>query len=220
MTIILIALNVLMFLLESLAGGSEDIRVALRFGAYYAPYVLGDGEWYRLFTSVFLHFGPEHLGSNMLSLYVLGSFVEQYFGRIRYLVIYLVSGLCGNLLVMGIDIARWNAAGLSALGPAAAVNTSVYGSFRVSAGASGAICGLLGVFLVFALMPRMKRLFPMRRVLISVLLVLAPGFSDRSISMTAHIGGLIGGFLITLLICFLRAGAGQKGALQQNGPDD
>ena len=112
MTIILIALNVLMFLLESLAGGSEDIRVALRFGAYYAPYVLGDGEWYRLFTSVFLHFGPEHLGSNMLSLYVLGSFVEQYFGRLRYLVIYLISGLCGNLLVMGIDMARWNAAGL------------------------------------------------------------------------------------------------------------
>ena len=189
MTIVLIALNVLVFILETLAGGSEDISVALRFGAYSAPAVLGNGEWYRLFTAMFLHFGPEHLGSNMISLYVLGSFVERCFGRIRCLVIYLFSGLAGNLLVLGLDSMRW---------PAMA-------DYSVAAGASGAICGLLGVFLVFALLPGMKRLFPMRRVLFSVLLVLAPGFSDRSISMTAHIGGLIGGFLITWPVYFITA---------------
>ena len=187
MTIALIVLNVLVFLLETMAGGSEDISVALRFGAYSAPAVLGDGEWYRLFTAMFLHFGPEHLGSNMISLYVLGSFVERCFGRVRFLVIYLFSGLTGNLLVLGLDLLKWRAS---------------VPDYSVAAGASGAICGLLGVFLVFALLPRMKQMFPLRRVMFSVLLVLAPGLSDHTISMTAHIGGLIGGFLITWPIYF------------------
>ena len=184
MTYILIAVNVLVFLLEAAAGGSEDIDVAVRFGAYVMPLVRDRGEWYRLFTAMFLHFGPEHLGSNMISLFALGSFVERCFGKVRFLVIYLVSGLAGNLLVYVTDI------------------LSGAGGTAVSAGASGAICGLLGVFIVFALLPQMKGMFPMKRVLIAVLLVLAPGLSDGSINMTAHIGGLIGGFLITWPVYF------------------
>ncbi|MBQ9420327.1 MAG: rhomboid family intramembrane serine protease [Lachnospiraceae bacterium] len=184
MTYILIAVNVLVFLLEAAAGGSEDVDVAIRFGAYVMPLVRDRGEWYRLFTAMFLHFGPEHLGSNMISLFALGSFVERCFGKVRFLVIYLVSGLAGNLLVYVTDI------------------LSGAGGTAVSAGASGAICGLLGVFIVFALLPQMKGMFPMKRVLIAVLLVLAPGLSDGSINMTAHIGGLIGGFLITWPVYF------------------
>ncbi len=184
MTYILIAVNVLVFLLEAAAGGSEDVDVAIRFGAYVMPLVRDRGEWYRLFTAMFLHFGPEHLGSNMISLFALGSFVERCFGKVRFLVIYLVSGLAGNLLVYFTDV------------------LSGTGGTAVSAGASGAICGLLGVFIVFALLPQMKGMFPMKRVLIAVLLVLAPGLSDGSINMTAHIGGLIGGFLITWPVYF------------------
>ena len=196
MTIALIVINVLVFLLESAAGGSEDLQVALRFGAYSTEAVLGNGEWYRLFTSMFLHFGPEHLGSNMISLYALGSFVEQIFGKVRYLVIYLFSGIAGNLLVLGADIFKLNTFGRTDL--------------TVAAGASGAICGLLGVFLVLALLPEVKRMFPLRRVLFSVLLVLAPGLSDHTISMTAHVGGLIGGFLITWPV-YLLMKAGRSG---------
>ena len=184
MTYILIAVNVLVFLAETAAGGSEDIGVAIRFGAYAAPLVKDEGEWYRLFTAMFVHFGPEHLGSNMISLFALGSFVEKIFGKIRFLVIYLFSGLAGNLLVCYMDIMG---------GPDTAA---------VSAGASGAICGLLGVFIVFALLPQMKGMFPMKRVLIAILLMLAPGLSDGSINMTAHVGGLIGGFLITWPVYF------------------
>ena len=178
-TILLIAANVLMFLLESASGGSENTRVAMRFGAYYYPALKEGGEWYRLLTSMFLHFGPEHLGGNMVSLYVLGSFVERTFGKVRFLVIYLFSGLAGNLLVYAAD----------SLAPAE--------SWAISAGASGAICGLMGVFLVLALLPRMKGMFPLRRVLIAVLLTLAPGFTDGSINLLAHLGGMLGGFVIT-----------------------
>ncbi|MBP3718864.1 MAG: rhomboid family intramembrane serine protease, partial [Eubacterium sp.] len=68
MTISLIVINVLIFLIETVAGGSESTEVALKFGAQYAPYVIGEGEWYRTFTSMFVHFGIEHIFGNMIAL--------------------------------------------------------------------------------------------------------------------------------------------------------
>lgn len=153
--------------------------MAVRFGALYTPFVLRYGEYYRLLTAMFLHFGIDHLGSNMISLFVLGSYVESYFGRIRFLFIYFIAGLCGNVLTLFMDF-------LSGAEPA------------LSAGASGAICGLLGVFIVFAMTPGIRRYFPMKRVLFGIIFSLAPGLGNEEISLRAHIGGLIGGFLTAL----------------------
>lgn len=179
-TAVLIVINVLLFLLENILGaGSEDAETALRFGALFVPYVKMRGEYYRLFTAMFLHFGPEHLGSNMLSLYIMGAYVEKAMGKARYLVIYLFSGLCGNILVYFQEMLTQD--------------------YALSAGASGAICGLLGVFFLFAVVPGLKRVFPLKRVLLAVALTLAPGLGDGSINMTAHVGGLIGGFIATAL---------------------
>ena len=180
----LIAINVVVFLVETLAGGSEDIETALRFGALYLPLLTGNGEWWRLFTSMFLHFGIRHLGSNMLALFALGPNVEIYFGRRRYLLIYFFSGICGGLLTIASSLY---------LNPASAETS-------VSAGASGAIFGLLGTYIVIAMTPRLRRAFPLRRVLLSVLISLYPALVDSSISMTAHVGGLIGGFLLSLIL--------------------
>ncbi len=178
-TYVLIGINFLIYVLETIAGGSQETEVAVAFGAFYTPFVVIYHEYYRLVTAMFLHFGIDHLGSNMVSLFVLGPYVEKYFGRVRFLFIYFIAGLCGNVLTLFMDF-------LPGAEPA------------LSAGASGAICGLLGVFIVFAMTPGIRRYFPMKRVLFGIVFSLAPGLGNAEISLRAHVGGLIGGFLTAL----------------------
>ena len=137
------------------------------------PALVAEGEAWRLVSSVFLHSGVVHLGFNMLSLYFLGSFVEEAFGRSRMLVLYLLSGVSGGLAYL------------------------YFGGFNAPAvGASGAIFGLLGGVLGYALR---RGTFSWQNPLIRQLLILLAlnlylGFSIPNISNTAHLGGLAGGF--------------------------
>lgn len=143
------------------------------------PALVAQGEWWRLLSSMFLHSGAVHLGLNMLSLYFLGSFVEAAFGRGRFLALYLLSGLSGGLAYL------------------------YFGGFDVPAvGASGAIFGLLGGVLGYALR---RGTFSWQNPLIRQLLILLAlnlyiGFSVPNISNTAHLGGLAGGFAFGWLI--------------------
>lgn len=164
-----------------MAGGSLNRETALRFGAMYPPSVK-KGEWYRLFTAMFLHFGFLHLMCNMYSLYNLGPGLEHFLGLPLFLVLYVVSGLSGNILSYAVEIRR--------------------GRSNLSAGASGAIFGLLGAYLLFALLPGYGgvSLYGILRVLaINVVYTL----SNRSINAMAHLGGLIGGILTTLLFLLI-----------------
>ena len=172
----LIVVNIIVFVIELMMGGFDHTSGAIRYGALYTPLVIGQGEWYRVVTACFLHFGAHHLGMNMISLYAIGPYAELYYGKIRYLIIYMLSGIGGNFLTMLVE--------------------SMTGRFALSAGASGAICGLMGVLVIFAFIPGLKRIFPARRVLGAVVLMLLPGITDRSISLTAHLGGLISGIII------------------------
>ena len=99
----------------------------LEHGACYTPYVLEHHEYYRLFTCMFLHFGIQHLIGNMLVLIFLGDTLEQTVGKIRYLIIYILGGLAGNLLSMYHSIQTQD--------------------FAVSAGASGAIFAVVGALI-------------------------------------------------------------------------
>lgn len=175
-TISLVTANVIVFCLELFAGGSEDPAVALKAGALYVPLVLEEGQWFRLISSMFIHFGSQHLGSNMISLFAIGPYVEAYFGRWRYLILYFVSGLGGGLLTMAVEM--------------------ITGRFALSAGASGAIFGLLAVLIIFAMTPGLRRFFPKSRVAAAVLFSLLPGLTEEGISMTAHLGGLVTGFIL------------------------
>jgi rhomboid protease GluP len=143
------------------------------------PALVAQGEAWRLLSSVFLHSGAVHLGFNMISLYFLGSFVEVAFGRARFLALYLLSGLAGGLAYL------------------------YFGDFNAPAvGASGAIFGLLGGILGYALR---QGTFSWQNPLIRQLLILLAlnlyiGFSVPNISNTAHLGGLAGGFVFGWLI--------------------
>src|SRR5699024_3481221 len=126
----MVLLNILVFVVLEFWGNTEDPGFMLGHGASFVPLIVERGEYYRLFTSMFLHFGIEHLFNNMLVLIFLGDMLEKLAGKWRYLLIYLLGGLGGNLLSLAMELRS--------------------GEFAVSAGASGAIFAVIGalVFLV------------------------------------------------------------------------
>ncbi|MFC4276350.1 rhomboid family intramembrane serine protease [Achromobacter aloeverae] len=150
------------------------------WGANVPPLTLS-GEYWRLFTSMFLHVGFAHLAMNMLALWSLGLVLEPRMRWPVFLGIYLLSGLCGSLTT-----ALWNR-----------------GELMISCGASGAILGLFGAALAYALRDRRSgRLhFPVRNLLMSLVLTFGAG-TVFSIDNAAHAGGLVCGFLLALVALY------------------
>lgn len=177
----LIAINVLVFFLLSLRGDTESGYFMLQYGAMYEPLVTDGHEYYRLITSLFLHFGIQHLLNNMVMLGALGYQLENEIGRIKFLLIYFISGIGGNLCSL-----YWNVS---------------HGEQVISAGASGAIFGLMGalLYIVAVNRGRLGRLSG-RGMLIMVALSLYFGLTSSGVDNSAHIGGLICGILITVLL--------------------
>ena len=128
-TIGLLAVNVAVFFFLVFQGRTEDPIFMIEHGAMLTPLV-EQGEYYRMISSIFLHFDFSHLMNNMLSLGLLGWQLELTVGKIKYVIIYLCSGIAGNLLSMIMDIRT--------------------GEYAVSAGASGAIFGIIGALLYIA----------------------------------------------------------------------
>lgn len=179
-TAALILLNLAIFLITEMTGDSEDTRHMIAMGASYTPYILEQGEYYRLFTCMLLHFGMQHLAMNMLSLFVLGGRLEPTIGRFRFLLVCLGGGLVGNLLSLWLN--------------------SRAGTEEVSAGASGLVFAVTGglVYAVIRLRGRVQDL-SLRQVLIMAALSLYLGFASTGVDNAAHMGGFIGGFVLTFL---------------------
>ena len=179
-TAALIVVNVAVFIFLSFGGMTEDAYYMLRNGAMYLP-LLQQGEYYRMFTSIFLHFGFSHLVNNMLMLGVMGWQLELVIGRIKFLIIYFAAGLGGNVL--------------SAL---AELRT---GDYAVSAGASGAIFGIIGALLYIAVRNHGQiGNVSGQGILIMVALTLYYGFTSSRVDNFAHIGGLAAGFVLAVLL--------------------
>ena len=180
-TIILIALNVIYFLVLSFGGMTEDGYYLLEHGATYVPYVMENKEYYRLFTSIFLHFDINHLMNNMITLGVLGSNVEPVIGKVRFLVIYFISGLGGNLLSLAEELYTQE--------------------YAISAGASGAIFGLTGALFSLAIINH-GRIGDVTKqgMLFMIAVSLYLGFTGEGVDNFAHVGGLLCGMIIAFLI--------------------
>ena len=175
-----LALIVVIFVLEEVAGGSTNNEVLVRFGASYGPFIL-QGEIWRLLSSMFVHIGMTHLMFNGFALYTIGRDVEIFYGHERFAVVYFGSGLFGSL-----------------------VSFAIRGPMEFSAGASGAIFGLIGAELAFLWFHR-ERLGELgrqhrKRILGLIVLNLIIGFSIAVVNNAAHIGGLIGGFALGYLL--------------------
>ncbi len=172
----IIGVCITMFLLMYFLGrGSEDIATLVFFGANYGDLVKS-GEIYRLITCAFLHIGIIHLIVNMYSLFILGSQVETYMGKWRFLTVYFISAICGSLM-------------------------SIIFNSGISAGASGAIFGLLGALLYFGLHYRLYLGNALTSQIIPIIIInLGIGFMSQGIDNGAHIGGLVGGYLTTMAL--------------------
>ncbi len=172
-TYILIALNIFIYLFFTFFGKYDDV---INDFALYGPFVRL-GEYYRLLSCVFLHANIIHLALNCYALYILGPQLESYMGRWKYLLIYLFSGVIGSLLSI-------------------TMNSSV-----VSIGASGAIFGVMGGLLYFGYHYRLYLGNVLKSQLVPLIIVnLFYGFLVPGIDNFAHIGGLIGGVLMTSLV--------------------
>ena len=173
-TIAIAAANVLIFLGLSFMGMTEDSTFMMEHGAMYVPYLMNGERYYTLITSMFLHFGFSHLMNNMVMLLVIGYSLEPEIGKIRFLFIYLGSGLMGNLVSAWFDVSQ--------------------GSYAVSAGASGAIFGIVGALLYVAIRNHGRvGEISTRGLVLMAGLSLYYGFTAQGVDNAAHIGGLISG---------------------------
>lgn len=182
-TYFIIAINIIIFILETLAWWSTDTSVAFNFWAHFTPVTPYQPR--RLFTAIFLHFGIIHLTMNMLALHNLWPSIEKIFWKWKYLLIYIFSGITGNLTVFGVESLTWD--------------------YSLSAGASGAIFGILWAYLAITLIlsKEKKWQFDTNQVISTIVYALAPGFFISWISMSAHVWWLIGGFIISYILIII-----------------
>ena len=172
-TITLITINVLIYLFMILFNQTDNV---INKYAVYGPYIVKFREYYRLITGTFIHANIVHLLLNCYSLYVIGTQIENFMGRWKYLVVYFVSALTGSLL-------------------------SILLSDAASIGASGAIFGLMGSLLYFGYHYRVYLGSVLKSQIIPLILFnLLIGFITPGIDNFAHIGGLIGGALATVAV--------------------
>ena len=177
----LIAINILAFLILSVLGSTQDPTFMLEHGAMYAPEILSGHGYYKIITSMFLHFGIGHIFSNMLLLYAAGERLEKLVGSVRYFLIYMGSGIISALASLW-----WE---------------SIRAIPAVSAGASGAIFGVLGALFYIVLRNRGQvRNLNIRQITILLVFQLYYGFVNAHIDNAAHIGGLIGGIILAMLL--------------------
>lgn len=176
----IVLINLIVYIILEIIGDTESSQFMVSHGAAYTPYIL-NGAYWRLFTSMFLHFGFYHITYNMLSLIFIGDILESVVGPVRYLIIYLAGGLCGNLLSLALSVRS--------------------GRYTVSAGASGAIFAVIGAIFYIALRNRSR--FGennMRRLILMIVLMIMQGVVDKGVDNAAHGGGLAGGFLLAILL--------------------
>lgn len=170
LTIIFIILNWLMLAITYATGGI-NVDNMLKMGAMEPALVFEAGQFYRLISSMFLHYGILHILSNMLFLYVFGSSIERYYGKLKYFIIYIGSGIAAGLMFCAV-------------------------STGTAAGASGAVFGLTGAML--ACSKKLKRAVDGKDsyfMLIFAIIAICSGFLSEEVANSAHIGGFIFGLV-------------------------
>lgn len=179
--LVIVTVNVVVFLVLCFLGDPENAYFMAEHGASFAPMIVEGKEYYRLVTCMFLHFGAEHLFYNMLVLIFLGDVLEKEAGKLRYILIYFIGGIAGNVVSVWFDYRT--------------------GDFAVSAGASGAIFAVIGalVWIVIRNKGRLEEYSGKRLFLMAGLSVLE-GLTTTGIDNCAHIGGMAAGFLLAVLL--------------------
>lgn len=175
-TIILLVLNVGAYILYTLLG-----EIVYNVGSLSADPVIVDGEYYRLVSCMFLHGSIQHIVGNMVFLVAIGEMLEREIGHIRFFLLYMLSGIGGSifsLTYMMMTMAPYS-----------------------SVGASGAISGLIGALLLLVIFHNGEYgNISLRRILLAIFYMIYTGMQSETTDNAAHIGGLVCGFVIMLLM--------------------
>jgi len=154
---------------------------ALFYGTGSTSYIyLKAGEWYRLVTSMFLHEGLDHFFSNMLLLYFMGEMLERRVGWVKYLFVYMASGIIGNLV--------------------SALYEYFTGDYFVSFGASGAVFGIMGMLIYMVIMKREAVRIPIMSMVFMIGYCIYSSFVGEHINGAAHLGGMLGGMILMFVL--------------------
>lgn len=174
----LIIINIILFLIPDFFGFLISEDVLLEKGTVIPLLVTEGGEYYRLFTSIFLHFDIRHLLNNMLVLFVLGEKLENCLGHVKYLLFYILCGIGANLISLQFYLKSGEL-------------------FTMSAGASGAIFGVIGglIWIVYRNRGRIGDMNSRQLVLMAIL-SLYLGFTSTGVNNAAHVGGLAIGIIL------------------------
>ena len=171
-TIALAAINIIIYIYCTYAG-----EVVYNVGCMDAERVLLDGEYYRFFTSMFMHGGIDHIVSNMIFLIALGEMLERVIGHIRFAVLYLLSGVGGSLFSIA--------------------NVVLSGNRYTAIGASGAVFGLVGALLILVVINNGHyQGISIKRMIFAIAYMVYDGTRSEQVDNAAHVGGLIFGVLI------------------------
>ena len=180
-TIALVVVNVITYLVLEWLGDTTNGFFMAEHGAMYPDFIRINHEWWRIITAGFLHFGAVHLVNNMVILYCMGSRLERVTGHLKFFLIYLVSLIGAGLLSYGMMLRT--------------------GDYAVSAGASGAIFGVIGGFLWIVILHRGRfEQITTRGIMMMIVLTIYYGFSSAGIDNWGHIGGLLAGFSATVIL--------------------
>ena len=180
-TVGLVGINIVVWIVLEWMGDTQDSQFILGHGAAYLPLIVEEGEWWRLLLCMFLHFGADHLVNNMLMLGIMGMRLECVLGSVRFGILYLLSGLCGSMLSLYEEMHM--------------------AEYAVSAGASGAVFGVVGGLLACAVLNKGKiEGLTVRGLLFMAALSLYYGFSTAGVDNAGHIGGLLGGILLGIIL--------------------
>jgi len=175
-TVLFVILNIVIFLICTFTGNMLYNKYA-----FYVDVIVTNQEYYRLLSAVFLHYDINHLLNNMILLFFMGRIVEKYIGHGVYFVVYMLSGIGGNI-ISGL----WE---------------SKIGQYSISVGASGAVFGLTGALLILVIFHKGRlEQIKWQGVIVMILLSVYNGFTVENINNAAHIGGLAVGIIITVII--------------------
>ena len=176
----LVAINVIVFLICTFTG-----EMLYNKGAFGVMEIMEGSSYYRMITSMFLHWDLQHLFGNMIVLYYVGEIVEKKVGHLSYIVIYFLSGIAGNIFSMGYEL--------------------LFEEFYSSAGASGAVFGVEGALFFLVILNHGKlEYMTLGRLAFAIMFSLYSGFTSTNVNNAAHIGGVLIGFAVTVIIMMMR----------------
>lgn len=191
-TPVLVIINVVIYIISSMNMGDDGFSFVISNLADNLDAVVNKHQYYRVFTSMFVHFGMTHIVSNMIILIALGARVENLIGKAGMLISYLVTGVAASVVSLVSSFISCY------LGNVDIINMK----YQYSAGASGAIFGLMGIMIMLAIFNkgRISDMSLWNLAVLSVLTILNGYVSGENIDNAAHIGGLVAGLIIGVII--------------------